>query len=177
MKRTLGIAALIGFLACIVLANHATQHWGDEAFPGGPHMVTLLGYVGPSGVLFAGLSFGLRDAAQMAFGRWPVLAVIVLGAGLSYFVAPSLALASGVAFLLSESFDWAVYTPLAERGRYGLAVLLSNTVGSAVDTLLFLWIAFGSLAFFEGQFVLKALMVLPALLVMAPFRMRRLALA
>jgi uncharacterized PurR-regulated membrane protein YhhQ (DUF165 family) len=172
-RRTVGWACLAGFIACIFLANYAIQNWGVELFPGGPHMVTLLGLTAPSGVLFVGLSFSLRDGAQMALGKWHVLAAVVLGAGLSYLVAPSLAWASAAAFLASEFGDWAVYTPLVERGKTTLAIALSNTVGSLIDTLLFLWIAFGTLAGAWDLFWLKLLMVIPALLIVVPIRVRR----
>jgi len=174
MRRSvLGWACLAGFIACIFLANYAIQHWGTLAFPGGPHTVTILGLTAPSGVLFVGLSFSLRDGAQMALGKWHILGAIVVGAGLSYVVAPSLAWASAAAFLLAEGFDWAVYTPLVERGKVTAAVVASNTVGAAVDTLVFLWIAFESLDFFWGQFWLKLLMTVPALVVVVPIRLRR----
>jgi uncharacterized PurR-regulated membrane protein YhhQ (DUF165 family) len=172
-RRTLGWLCLAGFISCIFLANYAITHWGSVPFPGGPHTVTLLGLTAPSGVLFVGLSFSLRDGAQMALGRWAILAAIVVGAVLSYVVAPSLAWASGAAFLLGESFDWAVYTPLVERGRVLEAIVASNTVGAAVDTIVFLWLAFSSLQFFWGQFWLKLLMTIPALLVVVPLRLRR----
>lgn len=71
-------------------------------------------------------------------------------------------IASTVAFLLSELADFAVYTPLQERGLV-LAVLASSTVGLAVDSVLFLWLAFGSLEFLAGQIVGKGWMVLLAL--------------
>lgn len=174
MKQRLGIAALIGFLVCVVGANYSISHWGTVAFPGGPHTVTLLGLTAPSGVLFVGLAFTLRDLAQLALGRWWIVGAIAVGAGISALTAsPGLAVASGLAFGVSEAFDFAVYTPLAERGRWWSGVALSNTVGSAVDSVLFLWVAFGSLQFFEGQFVLKALMTVPALVVLAPWRLRR----
>jgi uncharacterized PurR-regulated membrane protein YhhQ (DUF165 family) len=172
-NRILGFACLAGFIGCVFLANYAIENWGTVPFPGGPHTVTLLGLTAPSGVLVVGLSFSLRDGAQLALGRWWVLGAIVVGAALSYLVAPSLAWASGVAFLLGETFDWAVYTPLAERGRWTWALVLSNTVGSAVDSAVFLWLAFSSLEFFWGNFWLKALMILPALVVVVPFRIRR----
>lgn len=175
VSKAAGIAAVIGFLGCVVLANYAIDHWGTLAFPGGPHTVTLLGLTAPSGVLFVGLSFTLRDLAQMSLGRAPVLIAILLGAGLSAIVAsPALALGSGVAFLLGESGDFFVYTPLAERGRWFSGVAASNIVGSAIDSLAFLWIAFGWVGvqdFLKGQFVLKAIMTVPALLVLAPWRL------
>ena len=82
------------------------------------------------------------------------------GAILSAAVAPvSLVLASGVAFLLSEFADLAVYTPLARR-RLVAAVVASSLVGLVVDSILFLWLAFGSLDFLAGQIVGKGWMVL-----------------
>jgi hypothetical protein len=62
-----------------------------------------------------------------------------------------LAAASAAGFLLSESADFAVYTPLMHRGRIPLAVLASGVVGLLVDTVVFLTIAFGSLQFWQGQ--------------------------
>jgi uncharacterized PurR-regulated membrane protein YhhQ (DUF165 family) len=85
---------------------------------------------------------------------------VVVGAILSALVAPpSLVLASGVAFLLSEFADLAIYTPLARR-RLVAAVVASGLVGLVVDSLVFLWLAFGSLDFLAGQIVGKGWMVL-----------------
>lgn len=177
MKRAVGWIALAGFIACIFLANYAITHWGTVPFPGGPHTVTIFGLTGPSGVLVVGVSFTLRDAAQLALARWWILGAVILGAALSFLVAPSLAFASGVAFLFGEGCDWAVYTPLAERGKWVAGLVASNTVGSAIDTTLFLWLAFHSLHFWGGQFALKALMTVPAVAVLLPIRLRARALS
>jgi len=96
----------------------------------------------------------------------------VIGAVLSALVAPpSLVLASGVAFLLSEFADLAVYTPLARRGLV-TAVVASSAAGLIVDSIIFLWLAFGSLEFLLGQIVGKAWMVLLSLPVIAWLRRR-----
>jgi hypothetical protein len=73
-------------------------------------------------------------------------------------------LASTAAFLLSEFADFAVYTPLARR-RLVAAVVASSIVGLVVDSIVFLWLAFGSMEFLVGQIVGKLWMVLLA----APF--------
>jgi uncharacterized PurR-regulated membrane protein YhhQ (DUF165 family) len=73
--------------------------------------------------------------------------------------------ASGVAFLLSELADYAVYTPLRERNWLG-AVALSNTVGLVLDSVIFLSLAFGSLTFLPGQIVGKAWMTAAAVVVL-----------
>jgi queuosine precursor transporter len=119
-----------------------------------------------------GLAFTLRDLVQTSLGRaWAVLAIVV-GALLSSLIAPEFAVASGMAFLLGEGLDFAVYTPLAERGRWLLAVAASNTVGAVVDSLLFLGIAFGSVEFWQGQVIGKLGVTVAAVLVLWPLRRR-----
>ena len=75
---------------------------------------------------------------------------------------PALVIASGVAFALSELADCAVYTPLQQR-RLVLAVIASAAVGLVVDSIVFLWLAFGSLDFLPGQIIGKAWAVLFAI--------------
>ena len=88
---------------------------------------------------------------------------IVAGAALSGALAPpQLVVASTTAFFLSELADFAVFTPLQKRGLV-LAVLASAVVGLIADSILFLYLAFGSLEFLEGQVLGKAWMVLLAL--------------
>jgi uncharacterized PurR-regulated membrane protein YhhQ (DUF165 family) len=125
------IAAYIG---TIFAANWAIETFG--VVPVG------FGLTGPAGVFFAGIAFTLRDLTHERYGaRWTAV-VIVIGAGLSAWVSPRLAFASGAAFLLSELLDLAVYAPLRRRG-WLTAVVASNVVGLTVDSLVFLWLAFG----------------------------------
>lgn len=161
--RLIGIAAALAFVATVWAANFAVEHWGVVSVG--------FGLTAPAGVYFAGLAFTLRDIVQRALGRWVVIAAILLGAALSYWISDavtlerglvSLAVASGLAFLISELSDLAVYEPIRERG-WTIAVLASNITGILVDSALFLWLAFGSLSFFEGQVVGKAWMTLAAL--------------
>jgi len=132
MKR-IAIAAAVAFLACIVAANYVTTEYG--MIPVG------FGLLATAGTYFAGLTFVLRDSVQDGLGKYATFGLIVLGGALSYLVSdPFIALASGVAFLASETADLAIYTPLRNRG-YVRAAVASNIVGSVVDTFLFLWIA------------------------------------
>lgn len=163
MKR-IGWVALVAYVSTVWLANYFVGHVGHQAFPGGPHLIPVgFGLEGPSGVLWVGAALVLRDVVQRHLGRKAVVGAILVGTALSYFVAPSLAVASAAAFLLSEALDFAVFTPLADRDRLVLAVGASNAVGAIVDTFVFLWIAFGSIAFWQGQIVGKLWMTLPAL--------------
>jgi uncharacterized PurR-regulated membrane protein YhhQ (DUF165 family) len=117
----------------------------------------------PSGVLMVGIALVLRDLVQRRLGLGAAVAAILIGAGLSGLVAPlALVTASAAAFLISEFADLAVYTPLQER-RFIAAVIASSIVGLVVDSIVFLWLAFGSLDFLAGQVVGKAWMVLLSL--------------
>jgi len=84
---------------------------------------------------------------------------------------PALVIASAVAFLLSEFADLGVYTPLARRGLV-VAVVASGVAGLIVDSIVFLWLAFGSLDFLSGQVVGKAWMVLLSIPLVAWLRRR-----
>jgi hypothetical protein len=109
----------------------------------------------PSGVLMIGAALVLRDLVQKRYGVLVSLGCVIAGATLSAAIAPpALALASAAAFLFSELIDFAVYTPLARR-HFALAVFVSCSAGALADSALFLWLAFGSLAFIAGQFVGK----------------------
>jgi uncharacterized PurR-regulated membrane protein YhhQ (DUF165 family) len=166
-QPVLGYVVFAAFVATVWVANWLVSHYG--IVPVG------FGLQAPAAVYAVGIAFTLRDTLQQLLGRVAVALAILLGAALSYFVAPQFALASGVAFLVSELADFAVYTPLAERSWLG-AVTLSNTVGLLIDSWLFLTLAFGSLAFFWGQVVGKAWMTALTVALIAVWRWRGRAL-
>ncbi|MDB5601460.1 MAG: beta-carotene 15,15-monooxygenase [Xanthobacteraceae bacterium] len=168
-----GVIFLILFCLTIPAANWMLGHVGTVCPPNGPCLIPVApGLMAPSGVLMIGAALVLRDLVQRRLGVAMSAAAILIGAGLSGLFAPlSLVIASAAAFLLSEAVDLAVYTPLARR-RLMTAVLLSSLVGLVVDSIVFLWLAFGSLDFLAGQVVGKALMVLLALPLVAWLRRR-----
>jgi uncharacterized PurR-regulated membrane protein YhhQ (DUF165 family) len=146
----------LAFAATVPAANWLIGNAGTECIPNGPCLIPVgFGLHAPSGVLMIGAALVLRDAVHEAGGAKAALLAIMIGAVLAWFVAPpALVLASVVAFLLAELADMAVYTPLRQK-RLGLAVLASGVVGAAVDSAVFLWLAFGSLQFIEGQILGK----------------------
>ncbi len=158
MRRFL---TLFAFMACIPAANWLIGNAGTVCIPDGPCLIPVgFGYMAPSGVLVIGLALVLRDMVQQSLGLKWALGAIVAGAALSGFVAPAaLALASGLAFMISETADTAVYTPLRKRG-FVLALIASSIVGGIVDSAAFLYIAFGSLDHLTGQVIGKTWAVL-----------------
>lgn len=154
MKR---IASLLAYVGSIVTANWLTAHYG--------FVPVGFGLAATAGTYAAGVAFIARDAVQDTAGRLVALGAIAIGAALSWWVStPALALASGVAFALSEVADMAVYTPLRRRG-YIRAAAASNLLGSVVDTVLFLWLAGFGLAWatVAGQLVGKGWVTLLAI--------------
>jgi len=175
-----GMVFLVLFCLTIPAANWMIGHVGTVC---GEHGVCLIpvapGIMAPSGVVMIGLALVLRDLLQRRLGVEFGVAAIVVGAVISAAIAPrSLVLASAAAFLLSELADFAVYTPLARR-RLVTAVVVSSMVGLVIDSIVFLWLAFGSLDFLLGQIVGKTWMVLLSIPFVAYLRRRdrRLGLA
>ena len=153
MKKYL---TFIAFAATIPAANWLIGNIGTTCIPSGPCLIPVgFGLFAPSGVLMIGAALVLRDLLhELAGWRWSVGAVF-LGGALSLFVSPaSLAIASALAFTISELADLAVYAPLRRRGL-ALAVLASGAVGAAVDSTLFVVVAFGTLEFSAGTTLAK----------------------
>lgn len=172
-KNIEGVVFLVLFCLTIPAANWMLGNVGTVCTPTGPCLLPVApGLMAPSGVLMIGAALVLRDLVQRRLGVVFGIGAILVGAVISAAVAPvSLVIASAAAFLISEFADFAVYTPLARR-RLVLAVAASSLVGLIVDSLVFLWLAFGSLDFLSGQIVGKLWMVLLALPLVAYLRRR-----
>jgi uncharacterized PurR-regulated membrane protein YhhQ (DUF165 family) len=191
-RKTLVITAAVAFLACIVAANYVTTEYG--MVPVGFGLMATAGtyFAGLTFVLRDAVQDGIdRPAKRVAIWLWwrgnrrgptqwgesrlvdylkgaTLMVLILAGALLSYLVSdPFIALASGVAFAVSETADLLIYSPLRERG-YLRAATASNFVGAIVDTFLFLWIAgFPIAGAWQGQVVGK-LMVTGAVIAVVP---------
>ncbi|MBT9445721.1 MAG: VUT family protein [Hyphomonadaceae bacterium] len=109
-------------------------NWSFSAVPLIP--LPLIGPYQPLAIV-TGLVLVVRDFAQREIGH-RVLAAMMLGLAFSVMTTPiAIVLASGAAFLVSETVDWAVYTwtkrPLSER------VMLSSLFGAPIDSAVFLY--------------------------------------
>jgi queuosine precursor transporter len=168
--RRVGLVAAVLFIGTVWFANWLLTRYG----------VVHIGFglSAPAGVFAVGLAFTLRDIVHRTLGRAVVVGCILAGCLLAYLIEATtsipgghmtIAAASALAFLFSEMADLFVYTPLEERS-FVAAVATSNLVGAVVDSALFLWLAFGSLALIEGQIVGKLLMTAAALPVVITIR-------
>jgi hypothetical protein len=125
------------------------------------------GRVAPAGVFCIGAVLVLRDWLQQLRGLVWTMPLVYLAAVVSWAIGEvagwtaleKVAIGSLVAFTVSETLEALVFTPLRRR-NLTLGVAVSATVGNAVDSVLFLAIAFGSQAFFLGQFIGKSEMII-----------------
>lgn len=174
-KRTRieGFAFLGAFTLCIPGANWMIMNVGTSCIENGPCLIPVApNMLAPSGVIVVGLALIFRDLVQRRLGIVWCITAIFLGALLSAFLAPpSLLLASGAAFLLSELADCAIYTPL-QRKRFVLAVVASGAIGIVVDSALFLHLAFGNMEFLIPQIIGKAWVIALAIPIIVWLRAR-----
>lgn len=151
MNRKASIA-IAGYIGTIVAANWMTATFG---------LVPIgFGLAVTAGTFAAGAALILRDAVQQTAGKAVVLAAILAGIVVSYFVSdPFIAIASAVAFAASELVDFGVFTPMRKH-NLAAAVLISSVVSAPIDTVLFLQIAgFGvTWQAVLGQFIVKTVM-------------------
>lgn len=101
----------------------------NELFPKGISLHPL--------TIVTGFVFVLRDFVQRAMGQ-RVLLVMGLGVAWAFYYAwPVIAIASGIAFAVSELADWALYT--FTKYRLSTRILLSSAVAAPIDTTIFLF--------------------------------------
>lgn len=123
------------------------------------------------------VAFLVTDLTNRTFGparaRQVVYAGFVLAVVLSIALAtPRIALASGSAFLVAQLLDVRIFDRLQQRGGWWTAPLVSSSIGSAVDTVLFFSIAFAGTAvpwvtLGLGDYAVKLVLALSMLI---PFR-------
>lgn len=173
-RTTTGLAAVaaLAYLAAIVGANWMIANIGSQPAPGAPHTLPVgFGLAAPSGVYLVGVILVIRDYVQWALGKAAALGVLAVGIAVSYLIADlHVAVASAAAFAISELLDFALFTWISPR--WSRAVLAGGIVGAITDSVVFLLVAFGSLAFVEGQILGKLYGVAFAAIVIAARRSR-----
>ncbi len=87
--------------------------------------------------MVTGMVFVIRDFVQREMGH-RVLILMAIAVAWSFFYSwPVIALASGIAFAISEMVDWMVYT--FTKYRLSTRILISSALATPVDTTVFLY--------------------------------------
>lgn len=114
-------------------------NWSFAAVPTTPIPEALGGGQFQPLAIVTGLVLVVRDFAQREVGN-KVLLAMVLGLALSTLTSwITVVVASGAAFLISETVDWYVYTfstrPLSQR------IMISSAFSAPLDQVVFIWLA------------------------------------
>jgi queuosine precursor transporter len=157
MKK-LFLPLALGYVGLVILANWLASRYTVH--------VPFTTYVAPAGVFCIGAVLVFRDWMQQLRGLLWTMPLVYVAGLVSWGVGDlagwtsleKIAIASVVAFTVSETVEALVFTPLRRR-NLTTGVALSATVGNALDSFLFLTIAFSSTAFFWGQFWGKTEMI------------------
>ncbi len=84
-----------------------------------------------------GMVFVIRDFVQREMGH-RVLVLMALAIGWSFYYAwPVIAIASGLAYAISETVDWLLFT--FTKYRLSTRILLSSAFAAPIDTTVFLY--------------------------------------
>jgi len=109
-----------------------------------------------------GLDLTLRDGLQFrSLLSRPAMALLIVGSSLLTYVlnpaASQIAIASAVAFALAGLADWLIFGLI--KGAWLKRANGANVVGSAVDSIVFPWLAFGAFLplIVLGQFAAKVI--------------------
>lgn len=145
------------YVICIVVANVLAARW----------VISLpFGLAVPAGAFAIAPVFSLRDGIHEKWGRRGAYVMIgvamLISWGLSVLTGDRLlsrvTLASVFAFAMNEALDTEIYHKLRSHSKL-LAVLGSNAVSSLVDSVLFIWVAFGPLwNLMIGQYIIKMIL-------------------
>lgn len=114
-------------------------NWSFAAVPTFPIPEYLGGGAFQPLAIVTGLVLVVRDFTQREIKHW-VWGAMIVGLALSTLTSwITIVVASGAAFLISESVDWAVYTfskrPLSQR------IMISSLASAPLDQVVFIWLA------------------------------------
>ena len=87
--------------------------------------------------MVTGMVFVIRDFVQREMGHRVLIVMAMAIAWSFYYAWPVIALASGIAFAISESVDWLLFT--FTKYRLSTRILLSSALAAPVDTTVFLY--------------------------------------
>ncbi|KCZ52977.1 hypothetical protein [Hyphomonas pacifica] len=87
--------------------------------------------------MVTGMVFVVRDFVQREMGHRVLLVMAMAVAWSFYYAWPVIALASGIAFAISEGVDWLLFT--FSKYRLSTRILLSSALAAPVDTTVFLY--------------------------------------
>lgn len=144
------------YVGLIILANVLATRWIIPL----PFSLAV-----PAGVFVIAPIFTLRDEVHERYGRKGAYLLVAIAAVISWGTSimtgntllARITLSSVIAFVFNGMLDTEIYHELRKKSRLS-AILGSNAISSLVDSVLFIWVAFGPLwQLMLGQYMVKML--------------------
>ena len=123
---------VVFYLGSILVANLLVKYFG---------IVIVFGLSFPAGAVMVGLSFSFRDMVQRSYGKKSCWLFMILATIITVMFSINIAVASGLAFFISELIDWFIFTYL--KTSYRKRVMFSNVISTPIDSLIFVPLVFG----------------------------------
>ncbi|MBU92328.1 MAG: hypothetical protein CML88_02225 [Rhodobiaceae bacterium] len=156
-KFLLSLCMVTVILISNILVQYPVMLWGLE------DLLTWAAFTYPVAFFITDITnrtYGVMTARRIVY--WGFLTAVILS---FYFATPRIAIASGSAFLLSQLIDIQIFTKLS-KFQWWKAPLVSSTLGSIIDTILFFTIAFSvtfSMMGYEDSFATENIAILSGL--------------
>ncbi len=157
-KFLLSLCMVTVILISNILVQYPVMLWGLE------DLLTWAAFTYPVAFFITDITnrtYGVMTARRIVY--WGFFTAVILS---FYFATPRIAIASGCAFLLSQLIDIQIFTKLS-KFQWWKAPLVSSTLGSIIDTILFFTIAFSvtfSMMGYEDSFATENIAILSGLL-------------
>lgn len=167
-NTTRPLAIAIAAMTAVVVASNFLVQFPVQGMLGPVNLADLLTW----GAFTYPIAFLVTDLINRQFGpsaaRKVVYAGFAVAVVLSIWLAtPRIAIASGSAFLIAQLLDVSVFNRL-RNGHWWKAPVISSTLGTMLDTLMFFSIAFATQFAFLGYHDGFAVEVAPLFGVFAP---------
>tara|TARA_B100000575_G_C23111070_1_gene641823 strand:- start:954 stop:1562 length:609 start_codon:yes stop_codon:yes gene_type:complete len=156
-KFLLSLCMVTVILISNILVQYPVMLWGLE------DLLTWAAFTYPVAFFITDITnrtYGVMAARRIVY--WGFFTAVILS---FYFATPRIAIASGSAFLLSQLIDIQIFTKLS-KFQWWKAPLVSSTLGSIIDTILFFTIAFSlmfSMMGYEDSFATENIAILSGL--------------
>ena len=140
MQKVYVVPILVCFMLAVILVSNILVQYPIFIF-GLEDILTWAAFTYPIAFFITDITnkiFGVQKARKIVY--WGFFFAVILSI---YLATPRIAIASGTAFIISQLLDIYIFSRL-NKYDWWKAPLISSTIGSSIDTILFFSLAFSS---------------------------------
>ncbi len=138
MQKVYVVPILVCFMLAVILVSNILVQYPIFIF-GLEDILTWAAFTYPIAFFITDITnkiFGVQKARKIVY--WGFFFAVILSI---YLATPRIAIASGTAFIISQLLDIYIFSRL-NKYDWWKAPLISSTIGSSIDTILFFSLAF-----------------------------------